>query len=62
MLKYAVAMLAFQGKECRKWLEAEQLKKGLVHDSKKQRLAEWLGKKGKMEGREMCLGSTGAIT
>jgi len=47
-------MLAPQGKERWKWLEAEQLKKELAHGSKKQRLAEWLGKKVKMEGREMC--------
>jgi len=54
VLKYAVAaMLASQGKGCWKWLEAEQLKKGLAHGSKKQRLAEWLGKKIKMERREM---------
>jgi len=54
VLKYAVAaILVFRDQYCWEWLEGEQKKKGFIYGSKEERLVKWLGKKVKLNGREM---------
>ena len=54
VLKYAItAILAFQGQYCGEWLEVQQQKRALIHGSREERLAKWLGLKMKLGGREI---------